>query len=74
MTRLNHLFKVGQKVTYRNTDFDAVKTLIPCIVKEVHADRMIITDLETDTDLYIESGFNLDLVIPESAQQITSFC
>ena len=51
MLNLTHLFKVGQKVTYRNNDFDAVKRNIPCVVKETYPDHIIITDTETDTDL-----------------------
>ena len=62
MSNLTHLFKVGQKVTYRNNDFDAVKRNIPCIVKETYPDHIIITDTETDTDLWIEEGFNMDCV------------
>lgn len=65
MIKLNHLFKVGQKVKYKNDDFDAVKKFIPCIVKEIHADYIIITDTETDTDLWIEPGLNLDCVYPD---------
>ena len=65
MSDLTHLFKVGQKVTYRNNDFDAVKRNIPCIVKETYSDHIIITDTETNTDLWIEEDFNLDCVYPE---------
>ena len=65
MSNLTHLFKVGQKVTYRNNDFDAVKRNILCVVKETFPDHIIITDTETDTDLWIEEGFNLDCVYPE---------
>ena len=50
LSNLTHLFKVGQKVTYRNNDFDAVKWNIPCVVKETYPDHIIITDTETDTD------------------------
>ena len=46
MSDLTHLFKVGQKVTYRNNDFDAVKRDIPCVVKETYPDHIIITDME----------------------------
>ena len=65
MSDLTHLFKVGQKVTYRNNDFDAIKRNIPCIVKETYPDHIIITDTETNTDLWIEEGFNMDCVYPE---------
>ena len=44
-------FKIGQKVTYINNDFDAVKRNIPCIVKEIYLDHIIITDIKTNTDL-----------------------
>ena len=53
MSNLTHLFKVGQNVTYRNNDFDAVKRNFPCIVKETYPDHIIITDIETDADLWI---------------------
>jgi hypothetical protein len=62
MANLTHLFKVGQKVKYKNDDFDAVEKWIPCVVKETHTDHVIITDVETDTDLWIEEGFNMDCV------------
>lgn len=65
MSDLTHLFKVGQKVKYRNDDFDSVQKFIPCVVKETYVDHIIITDTETDTDLWIEPGFNLDCVYPE---------
>ena len=69
MADLTHLFKVGQKVIYRNNDFDAIKRNIPCVVKETYQDHIIITDTETDTetdtDLWIEEGFNMDCVYPE---------
>lgn len=51
-------FDIGQYVTYINDDFDAVKKEIICKVKAIHPDHIIITDLETDTDLWIEEGFN----------------
>lgn len=62
MSDLTHVFKAGQKVTYRNMDFDAVRRNVPCVVKETFPDHIIITDTETDTDLWIEEGFNLDRV------------
>lgn len=64
MLNLTHLFKVGQRVIYKNTDFDAIKKNIPCEVKATYSDHMIITDLETDTDLWIEEGLNMDCVYP----------
>ena len=65
MTDLTHLFKVGQKVIYKNTDFDVIKKNIPCVVKETYKDHIIITDIETDTDLWIEENFNLGQVYPD---------
>lgn len=65
MSDLTHLFQKKQKVFYKNDDFDAVKRNIPCIVKEIHPDHMIITDIETNTDLYIEESFNLSQVYPD---------
>ena len=65
MSNLTRLFKVGQKVIYRNNDFDAVKRNIPCVVKETFPDHIIITDTETTTDLWIEEGLNMDCVYPE---------
>ena len=59
MSNLTHLFKVGQKVTYRNNDFDAVKRNISCVVKETYPNHIIITDTETDTDLWIEEGLGV---------------
>lgn len=65
MTDFTHLFTKGQKVYYKNEDFDAIHRIIPCIVKEIYKDHMIITDIETDTDLYIEEGFNLSQIYPD---------
>ena len=65
MSNLANIFRVGQKVTYRNNDFDAVKRNILCVVKETFPDHIIITDTETDTHLRIEEGFNMDCVYPE---------
>ena len=65
MSNLTHLFKVGQKVIYKNDDFDAIKENIPCVVKETYPDHIIITDMETDTDLWIEEGLNMDKVYPD---------
>ena len=64
MANLTHLFKVGQKVRYKNNDFDAVEKFLDCVVKETYADHIIITYLKTDTDLWIEEGFNMDCVYP----------
>lgn len=65
MSDLSHLFKIGQKVKYKNDDFDAIKKFSDCIVKETYKDHIIITDLETNTDLWVQEGFNMDLVYPE---------
>ena len=64
MADLTHLFKVGQQVRYKNTDFDTVKKFSDCVVKETYTDYLIITDTETNTDLWIEEGFNMDCVFP----------
>lgn len=65
MSNLTHLFKVGQKIIYKNNDFDAINKNIPCVVKEVFSDHITITDTETNTDLWIEEGFNMDCVYPD---------
>jgi len=65
MTNYQHLFHIGQKVYYKNDDFDAIQEYIPCVVKEIFDDHMILTDLETETDLFIQEGFNLGNVYPE---------
>lgn len=65
MSDLSHLLKVGQKVKYRKDDFDAIKRFSDCIVKKVYSDHAIITDLETDTDLWVEEGINMDCVYPD---------
>lgn len=64
MSDLTHLFFVGQVVNYRNDDFDALKHNTICVVKETYSDHIIITDTDTDTDLWIEPGFNLRNVQP----------
>ena len=63
ITDLTHLFKIGQKIIYKNNDFDAIKQNIPCVVKEVFSDHIIVTDTETNTDLWVEEGFNMDCVV-----------
>ena len=60
MADLTHLFKVGQHVKYKNEDFDAVNKFVPCIVKETYPDHIIITDTETNTDLWCEEGYNME--------------
>lgn len=55
-------FNVGEKVTYINNDFDAVVKEHPGVVKEVFADHMIVTELDTNTDLWIEEGLNMDYI------------
>lgn len=64
MSDLTHLFKVGQAVFLRDDSFDALERFMPCTVKETASDYIIITDDKTQTDFYIESGFNLDMVYP----------
>lgn len=65
MANLNALFHVGQKVNYYNNGFDATNRHIPCVVKNIIDDHhMIITDTQTNTDLWCEVGFNLDRVFP----------
>ena len=64
MANLTHLFKVGKKVRYKNTDFDAIKKFSDCVVKETYTDHIIVTELETNTDLWIEEDLNLDHVFP----------
>lgn len=64
MINLLEMFKVGQKVKFYNSDFDAVKKISDCIVKSVSEDAMIIVDLDTNTNLFIEPGFNLENVFP----------
>ena len=71
MADLTHLFKVGQHVKYKNDDFDAVKKFISCIVKETYPDHIIITDTETNTDLWCEEGLNMDCVFPDYEYKIT---
>ena len=51
-------------IIFKNVDFDAVKEDILCKVLEVNKDTMTILDIETDTKLYIERGFNLEFVSP----------
>jgi hypothetical protein len=62
---LTHLFKAGQKVRYRNDDFDAVEKFSDGIVKEVHPDHIIVNLTETDVDMWCEEGFNMDCVYPD---------
>lgn len=61
---LTERFEVGQGVTYYDDSFDAINPYIPCVVKQVSSASMIITDIQTNTDLYIEEDFGLDKVIP----------
>ncbi len=71
MAALTHLFEIGQHVKYKNDDFDAVKKFIPCVVKETYPDHIIITDTETNTDLWCEEGLNMDCVFPDYEYKIT---
>lgn len=70
MADLTHLFEIGQHVKYKNDDFDAVKKFIPCVVKETYPDHIIITDTETNTDLWCEEGLNMDCVFPDYEYKI----
>lgn len=63
------IYKVGQNVVFVNDDFDAVKKNIQCVVKEVQENKMTILDIETNTKLYIEAGFNDDCVISDNSLQ-----
>ena len=64
MDGFTKVFNVGQKVVYHNTDFDTVKPNIVCEVLDVYEDKMTVLDIETNTKLYIEKGFNDDCIIP----------
>lgn len=64
MSDLTRLFKVCQAVFFRDDSFDALERFTPCTVKETAPDYIIITDDKTQTDLYIEPGFNLGNVYP----------
>lgn len=65
MSNLKHLFKVGQKVKWYNNDFDNVGNKFDdAIVTETHEDHIIINLTKTDTNMWIEEGFNLDMVFP----------
>ena len=55
-------FYVGQEVWYENTDFDAIIKWSLCIVQEIYSDHMILMEVKTQTELWIEEDFNLDLV------------
>ena len=55
-------YKVGQTVFYKDTSFDAGNELMKCIVKFVQPTCMVITDVGTNTDLYIHEGFNMNCV------------
>lgn len=60
-------YQVGERVFFKNDDFDAIKNrkYIPCIVKHIDNQKMVIVDIDTNTDLYIQKGFNDDLVYKE---------
>lgn len=64
MANLTHLFKVGQKVRCKNTDFDATTLFDDGVVKEVYEDHIIIHLTELDIDAWYEEGFNMDCVYP----------
>ena len=64
MANLTHLFKVGDKVKYRNDDFDAVQKFSDGVVKEVHADHIIVNLTGCGVDMWCEEGLNMDCVYP----------
>ena len=57
-------YRKGDSLIYLNKDFDAVEMRRQAIVKEVFDDHMIITELSTDTDLWIQEGLNEDCIEP----------
>lgn len=63
MHNLKNMFHIGQKVTYRNDDFDALQKLIPGVVTEVHEDHIIVNLTETNTNMWFGEGINLDQII-----------
>jgi uncharacterized protein Veg len=65
MANLTHLFKVGQKVKIKNTDFDAIKKFNNGVVKETYTDHIIVTNTDYDFDGWYEEGFNIDCIYPE---------
>lgn len=64
MANLTHIFKVGQKVKCRNTDFDAIKKFNDGVVKEVYEDHIIVHITELDIDVWYEEGLNMGCVYP----------
>lgn len=62
MTKLNHLFKINQRVVYIADDFDG-STKWNGIVTQIESDHMIITT-DDGMKLWIEEDVNLDCVYP----------
>lgn len=59
MSKLQHLFKVGQNV---KCNIDG--TMRKGIVTEVHDDHIIVDIPEINNHCWFEEGFNLDCVYP----------
>lgn len=57
-------YKKGDSLIYLNKDFDAIEVKREAVVKEICDDHMIITELSTNTDLWIQGGFNDDCIEP----------
>lgn len=57
-------YKKGDLLVYLNKDFDAIEMRRQAVIKEVFDDHMIITELSTDTDLWIQEGLNEDCIEP----------
>lgn len=67
MANLTHLFKVGQKVRYKeNDDFGFLPPkFYKGTVKETYEDHIIVDVPEISDHLWFEEGLNLDCVYPE---------
>ena len=66
MSDLSHLFHVGQKVKWKNTDFDHVGPLFDDgIVTEVYPDHIIVNLTKYDVNMYCEEDFGIDHVYPD---------
>lgn len=64
---LSHLFRIGQNVIYRNTDFDVLpgQRNEKCVVKEVYPDHIIINRLCDDVNIWCEEELNIGNVFPD---------
>lgn len=64
------LFKVGQTVYFIDDAFDATERYIKCMVIEITGpSNMTILDISTNTSLYIQVGFNEDLVVSTKSEK-----